>query len=29
MQVAATHTGDYVRLQALHTGITGYGRPGG
>lgn len=29
MQVAATHTGDYVRLQALHSGITGYGRPGG
>jgi cell wall-associated NlpC family hydrolase len=29
MQVAATHTGDYVRLQALHDGITGYGRPGG
>src|SRR6266508_1914712 len=29
MQGAATHTGDYVRLQALHTGITGYGRPGG
>jgi cell wall-associated NlpC family hydrolase len=29
MQVAATHTGDYVRLQALHTGIVGYGRPGG
>ena len=29
MQVAATHTGDYVRLQALHTGITGYGRPAG
>ncbi|HZD37872.1 MAG TPA: NlpC/P60 family protein [Actinomycetes bacterium] len=28
-QVAATHTGDYVRLQALHDGITGYGRPGG
>jgi peptidoglycan DL-endopeptidase CwlO len=29
MQVAATHTGDYVRLQALHSGITGYGRPAG
>jgi cell wall-associated NlpC family hydrolase len=29
MQVAATHTGDYVRLQALHSGIVGYGRPGG
>jgi cell wall-associated NlpC family hydrolase len=29
MQVAATHTGDYVRLQALHTGIVGYGRPAG
>lgn len=29
MQVAATHTGDFVRLQALHSGITGYGRPGG
>ncbi len=29
MQVAATHTGDYVRLQALHDGITGYGRPAG
>jgi cell wall-associated NlpC family hydrolase len=28
-QVAATHTGDYVRLQPLHTGIVGYGRPGG
>jgi cell wall-associated NlpC family hydrolase len=28
-QVAATHTGDYVRLQALHSGITGYGRPNG
>jgi peptidoglycan DL-endopeptidase CwlO len=28
-QVAATHTGDYVRLQSLHSGITGYGRPGG
>lgn len=29
MQVAATHTGDFVRLQALHTGIVGYGRPAG
>jgi peptidoglycan DL-endopeptidase CwlO len=29
MQVAATHTGDFVRLQPLHSGITGYGRPGG
>jgi cell wall-associated NlpC family hydrolase len=29
MQVAATHTGDYVRLQALHSGIVGYGRPAG
>jgi peptidoglycan DL-endopeptidase CwlO len=29
MQVAATHTGDYVRLQALHDGIVGYGRPAG
>jgi cell wall-associated NlpC family hydrolase len=28
-QVAATHTGDYVRLQPLHSGIVGYGRPGG
>jgi peptidoglycan DL-endopeptidase CwlO len=29
MQVAATHTGDFVRLQPLHSGIVGYGRPGG
>jgi cell wall-associated NlpC family hydrolase len=29
MQVAATHTGDFVRLQALHSGIVGYGRPAG
>jgi peptidoglycan DL-endopeptidase CwlO len=29
MQVAATHTGDFVRLQSLHDGIVGYGRPGG
>ncbi len=28
-QVAATHTGDFVRLQPLHSGIVGYGRPGG
>jgi cell wall-associated NlpC family hydrolase len=29
MQVAATHTGDFVRLQPLHSGIVGYGRPAG
>ena len=29
MQVAATHTGDYVRLQPLGSSIVGYGRPAG
>jgi len=27
MQIAATHTGDFVRLQAIHSGVVGYGRP--
>lgn len=27
MQIAATHTGDYVRLQAIHSGLIGAGRP--
>jgi peptidoglycan DL-endopeptidase CwlO len=28
-QVAATHTGDYVRIQSLNSGIVGYTRPTG
>ena len=27
MQIAATHTGDFVRLQAIHSGLVGAGRP--
>jgi hypothetical protein len=29
MQVAATQPGEGVRLQAIHTGVVGYGRPAG
>jgi len=29
MQVAATHTGDVVRLQPIHDGVSGYGRVSG
>jgi cell wall-associated NlpC family hydrolase len=27
MQIAATHTGDFVRLQAIHSGLVAAGRP--
>jgi hypothetical protein len=28
-RISATHTGDYVRVQSLGSGIVGYARPNG